>query len=127
MNIFGIGTDITNTSRIKKSIKKKNFLRRIYNDKEIIKCKSQNNKINCYAKRFAAKEAFSKAVGTGISSGISFKEIVIYNIKSGKPSIKLIGNTKKIVDKKLKNKKYKTFLSLSDDAPYATATVILTV
>ena len=76
MNIFGIGTDIVSVDRIKNSLKKKNFVNRIFNEKEILKCKKNNNSFNCYAKRFAAKEAFSKALGTGISNGINFNEIV---------------------------------------------------
>ena len=60
MNIFGIGTDIVSVDRIKKSIKNKNFLKRVFNEKEILKCKKINNSTNCYAKRFAAKEAFQK-------------------------------------------------------------------
>ena len=95
MNIYGIGTDIVSVDRIKKSLKNKNFLNRIFNNKEILKCKKINNSINCYAKRFAAKEAFSKALGTGISNGINFNEIVILNKKSGKPFINIIGQTKK--------------------------------
>ena len=66
MNIFGIGTDIVNVNRIKKSLKNKNFLSRVFNSKEITKCKKNINIFNCYSKRFAAKEAFSKALGTGI-------------------------------------------------------------
>ena len=62
------------------------------------------NSINCYAKRFAAKEAFSKALGTGIANGINFNEIVILNKKSGKPYINIIGQTKKILTKKFKRK-----------------------
>ena len=85
------------------------------------------NKSNCFAKRFAAKEAFAKALGTGISNGIKFNEIVIHNIKSGKPSIKLLGNTKKIIKRILRNKKFNTFISLSDDKPFALATVIITL
>ena len=105
MNIFGIGTDIVSIDRIKNSLKNKNFLKRIYNEKEISKCKKINNSNNCFAKRFAAKEAFSKALGTGISTGIIFNEIVVLNESSGKPFIKLMNNTKKIVDKRLKKKK----------------------
>ena len=85
------------------------------------------NKANCYAKRFAAKEAFAKALGTGISSGINFNEIIIHNIKTGKPNIKLLGNTKKIVKKVIKRNKFNVFLSLSDDKPFAIATVIITL
>ena len=103
MKFFGIGTDIVSVERVNKSLKNKSFLRRIFNEKEILRCKKINNKINCYAKRFAAKEAFSKALGTGISNGINFNEIVILNKKSGKPYINIIGQTKKIIDKKFKN------------------------
>ena len=72
MNIFGIGTDIVSIDRIKNSLKNKNFIKRVYNEKEIFKCKKLSTSINCFAKRFAAKEAFSKALGTGISKGIKF-------------------------------------------------------
>ena len=125
MKIYGIGTDISNINRMKKSINKKNFVRRLFNKSEIKKCSSQINKANCYAKRFAAKEAFSKAIGTGISKGINFTEIIVYNIKSGKPNIRLLGNTKRIVNKILNNKKFSIFLSLSDDKPFAVATVVI--
>ncbi len=127
MKIYGIGTDIANINRIKKSLKKKNFISKLFNKNEIKKCNSQVNKANCYAKRFAAKEAFSKAIGTGISKGISFDEIIVYNIKSGKPGIKLLGNTKKIVNKILNKKKINIYLSLSDDKPFAVATVVISV
>ena len=127
MKIYGIGTDIANINRIKKSLKNKNFINRLFNKNEIKKCNNQINKANCYAKRFAAKEAFSKAIGTGISRGINFDEIIVYNIKSGKPGIKLLGNTKKIVNKILNKKKINIFLSLSDDKPFAVATVVISI
>ena len=127
MKIYGIGTDVVNINRIKKSLKNKNFITRLFNANEIKKCNTQINKANCYAKRFAAKEAFSKAIGTGISRGINFDEIIVYNIKSGKPTIKLLGNTKKIVNKILKKKKINIFLSLSDDKPFAMATVVISI
>ncbi len=127
MKIYGIGTDVVNINRIKRSLKNKNFIWRLFNKNEIKKCSSQINKANCYAKRFAAKEAFSKAIGTGISRGINFDEIIVYNIKSGKPGIKLLGNTKKIVNKILNKKKINIFLSLSDDKPFAVATVVISI
>ena len=127
MKIYGIGTDIANINRIKKSIKNKRFVNKLFDKNEIKRCANQINKANCYAKRFAAKEAFSKAVGTGISQGINFKEIIVHNIKSGKPYIKLLGNTEKIVKKMLKKKKFSIFLSLSDDKPFAVATVVISV
>ena len=127
MNIFGIGTDIVSVDRIKKSLKSKNFIKRVFNEKEIFKCKQLSNSINCFAKRFAAKEAFSKALGTGISNGINFNEIVILNKKSGKPYISIIGQTKKILNKKFKRKKFNISLSLSDEKKYAVAFVTISL
>ncbi|MEC7150511.1 MAG: holo-ACP synthase [Pseudomonadota bacterium] len=127
MSIYGIGTDIVDVDRIKNSLKNKNFINRIFNEKEILKCKKINHSINCYAKRFAAKEAFSKALGTGISDGVNFNEIVILNNKSGKPYINIIGQTKKILNKKFKSKKSKISLSLSDEKKYAVAFVTISI
>ncbi len=127
MIIYGIGTDIVSVDRIKNPLKNKNFLKRIYNEKEITKCRKINGSMNCFAKRFAAKEAFSKALGTGISNGINFNEIVILNNKSGKPYINIIGTTKKILSKKFKGKKPKISLSLSDERKYAVAFVTISL
>ena len=127
MNIFGIGTDIVSVKRLKNSLKNKKFINRIFNEKEISKCKKINNSINCYAKRFAAKEAFSKALGTGISNGINFNEIVILNKKSGKPYINVVGQTKKTLNKKFKKKKTRISLSLSDEKKYAVAFVTISL
>ena len=126
MNIYGIGTDIVSIKRIKLSLKNKIFIKRIFNKQEVLKCRIITNQYNCYAKRFAAKEAFSKALGTGISSGINFKEITILNEKSGKPFIKLIGNTRKKINNKFK-KKIKISLSLSDEKKYAVAFVTISL
>jgi holo-[acyl-carrier protein] synthase len=127
MNIYGIGTDIVSVDRIKKSLKNKNFLNRIFSQKEILKCKNIARPYNCYAKRFAAKEAFSKALGTGIAEGINFKEIIILNKKSGKPYIILSGQTKKILKNKFKNKQSKISLSISDEKKYAVAFVTISL
>ncbi len=127
MKLYGIGIDIINIQRIKKSIKNKKFIKRVFNRNEILKCKKQLNKENCYAKRFAAKEAFSKALGTGVSKGINFSEIIIKNTSIGKPKIELEGNTKKKVEKLLKKKKFNIFLTLTDDKPFAIATVIISI
>jgi len=127
MIIFGIGTDIVSVDRIKNSLKNKNFINRIFNEKEILKCKKTKNSINCYAKRFAAKEAFSKALGTGISDGINFNEIIVLNKNSGKPYINIIGQTKKTLNKKFKRKKSKISLSLSDEKKYAVAFVTISI
>ena len=127
MKLFGVGTDIIRVNRLKKSLKKKPFLSRIFNEEEIIKCRRIKKNSNCFAKRFAAKEAFSKALGTGISKGISFNEIVVLNEKSGKPYIKLINKTKKIVERKLKKKIYKISLSIADEKDYAVAFVTISI
>ena len=127
MSIYGIGTDIVSIKRIKSSIKNKNFIERIYNYQEVLKCKKAVNQHNCYAKRFAAKEAFSKALGTGISNGINFNEIIVLNNKSGKPYINLKGETKKKIIKMFKQKKTKISLSLSDERDYAVAFVTISV
>ena len=127
MNIFGIGTDIVSIDRISKLLKNRKFLKRIFNDKEIFKCKKISKSSNCFAKRFAAKEAFSKALGTGIAKGINFNEIIILNKKSGKPYINLIGQTKKTLNKKFNGKKSKVSLSLSDENKYAVAFVTISL
>ncbi len=125
MKIFGIGTDIVKIKRIRKSLKNKLFLSRIFSTDEILRCSRMKNSANCFAKRFSAKEAFAKALGTGISKGINFNEIIILNEKNGKPFIKLINQTKKNVEKKLKGKKFKISLSLSDEKDYAVSFVTI--
>ena len=126
MKIYGIGTDIVSVDRIKKTLKNKNFLIRLFCKEEMLKCAKLIYRYNCYAKRFAAKEAFSKALGTGISNGINFNEIIVMNEKNGKPFIKLKGNTMKIIKKKFK-KKPKIALSLSDEKKYAVAFVTISL
>ena len=127
MKIFGIGTDIVNIKRMNKSLKNhgNNFKKRVFSKNEIIYCEKKKNPSSFYAKRFAAKEALSKALGTGIRKGINFKDIVISNNNYGKPTIKLRGSTANFLKKKIKNKKYSIYLSLSDDIPWAQATVIV--
>ena len=126
MKIYGIGTDIVSVDRIRKSVKNKNFLKRLFCEEEMLKCNKLINHNNCYAKRFAAKEAFSKALGTGISNGINFNEIVVANKKNGKPFIKLRGKTLKLIKKKFK-KKPKIAVSLSDEKKYAVAFVTISL
>jgi len=125
-SIFGIGTDIVDIYRIKKLINSnKKFVSRIFSTKEIKYCESrQNKKIASYSKRFAAKEAFAKALGVGISKGISFNEILINNNKDGAPFIELTGKTKYIVQKLIK-KKNNIYLSLSDEKKYAIAMIVI--
>ena len=127
MKIFGIGTDIVNIKRIDHSLKKNGsiFKNKIFSKKEISYCEKKKNSSAFYAKRFAAKEAFSKALGTGIRKGVNLKNIEITNNAYGKPSILLKGSLANYLKKKVENKKYAIYLSLSDDKPWAQATVII--
>ena len=127
MKIFGLGTDIVNVKRLEKILKNKNkaFKTRIFSKNEILYCDKKNNPYPPYAKRYAAKEAFSKALGTGIRKGINFKDIEISNNNHGKPYINLKGETAVTLRKKIKRKRYSIYLSLSDDLPWAQATVII--
>ena len=125
MNIIGNGVDIIKNSRINSSLKIKGFLNRIFTKKEIYQGKKLKNKINFYAKRFAAKEAFVKAIGTGFRSDINFIDIEIRNHKNGMPYISLSKKLKNFLNKKLKIQKYKVFLSLSDEKDYSIAFVII--
>jgi len=127
MNIFGIGTDIVNIKRMEKSLRRNGdaFKKRIFSKNEIIYCERKKNPFTFYAKRFAAKEALSKALGTGIRKDIKFKNIEIHNDSYGKPSIRLKGTVDDYLKKKIKRKKYNIYLSLSDDNPWAQATVII--
>ncbi|MDC3053109.1 holo-ACP synthase [Candidatus Pelagibacter sp.] len=125
MHIIGNGVDIIKNSRINNSLKIKGFLNRIFTEKEIQQGKKLKNKINFYAKRFAAKEAFVKAIGTGFRSDINFIDIEIKNYKNGKPYISLSKKLNNFLQKKFKIQKYKVFLSLSDEKDYSIAFVVI--
>ena len=125
MDIIGNGVDIIKNSRINSSLKIKGFLNRIFTKKEIDQGKKLKNKINFYAKRFAAKEAFVKAIGTGFRSDINFIDIEIKNYKNGKPYISLSKKLNNFLKKKFKIQKYKVFLSLSDEKDYSIAFVVI--
>ena len=125
MHIIGNGVDIIKNSRINNSLKIKGFLNRIFTEKEIQQGKKLKNKISFYAKRFAAKEAFVKAIGTGFRSDINFIDIEIKNYKNGKPYISLSKKLNNFLQKKFKIQKYKVFLSLSDEKDYSIAFVVI--
>ena len=125
MSIIGIGVDIVSNQRLKKLIKNKNFLKRIFTSNEQKSSSKFKNKINFFSKRFAAKEAFSKATGFGISKKLHFKDIEIKNNKKGKPLIKLNKSTTSFLKKKFKLKSFNTKLSLSDEKNYSIAYVII--
>ena len=125
MIILGNGVDIVDNLRIKKSIKSNNFVKRIYSKDEIKKSKNVKNKANFFAKRFAAKEAFVKSLGTGFRYGINFKDISVKNNNLGKAELYLNKKIKTFLSHKLKYKKYKIHLSLSDEKKHSIAFVII--
>ena len=127
MAILGTGIDIVENYRVKKILfkKKSNFKKKIFTINEIAYCEKKTNSTGCYSKRFAAKEAFVKALGIGFRENINFKDIEISNDNYGKPSILLKGKVADYLKKKIKNRKYYIYLSLSDDVPWAQATVII--
>ena len=125
MKILGIGVDIIENKRIEKSIKNRNFIKKIYSSKELIESDKINNKVAFFSKRFAAKEAFSKALGTGFRMNLNFKDIEVINDKMGKPHYVKNKKITKLIQKKYKTKKFNCFLSISDEKKYSTAFAII--
>ena len=125
MKILGIGVDIVKNKRIQSLIRNRNFIKRTFGTKELKFSKEKNNKTNYFAKRFAAKEAFSKSFGTGIRGDLSFKDIEILNDKMGKPFFYKSKKIDQIMKKKFKIKKYDLLLSLSDEKDHSIAFSIL--
>jgi len=121
MTINGIGVDIVENKRIKKLIRNKQFLLRVFSKNEINNSKKVKNKTNYFSKRFAAKESLSKAIGTGFRKGINFKDISVVNDKYGKPCYELKNNVKKLIYSRLKVKKINISLSLADENNYSIA------
>jgi holo-[acyl-carrier protein] synthase len=125
MKILGIGVDIVENTRIHKSLKNISFIKRVFSSSEILLAKNIINKKSYYSKRFAAKEAFSKAIGTGFRDNLNFKDITIINDILGKPSFVVTDKIKKIIKKQFKISYFDFFLSISDEKKYSIAYVIL--
>ena len=125
MKILGIGVDIVENRRLKKSIKNKSFLSRLFTLLEIKNSKLIKDKSIYFSKKFAAKESFSKALGTGFRKGLNFKDVEILNDKLGRPYFRLSNKTKKILSKTLKVKNFDIFLSISDEKEYSIAFTII--
>ena len=125
MKILGIGVDIVENKRIQKLIKNHLFKKRIYSFKELKQSNAANNKVAYFSKRFAAKEAFSKALGTGFRMNLNFKDIEVINDKMWKPYYVKNKKIKKIIQKNFKIKNFKCFLSISDEKKYSTAFAII--
>ena len=124
--IFGIGTDIIDIRRIENIIQKygNKFKKRCFSINEIKRSENQFKTVNSYAKRYAAKEACSKALGTGLARGIFWKDIEVKNNKYGKPLIILHNKALNRINK-MTNKDYRIEVSLSDEKNYAIANVII--
>ena len=125
MRILGIGVDIIENKRIKKSIKNSNFKNRIYSTNELKLSSLTINKASFFSKRFAAKEAFAKALGTGFRNNLNFKDIEIMNDKFGKPYYSKTKKITQLIRKEFKVKNFKCFLSISDEKEYSTAFIII--
>ena len=125
MKILGIGVDIINNKRIKFSLRKKNFIKRIFSQNEIKFSKKIKQKSNYFAKKYAAKEALSKALGTGFRDNLNFKDIEILNDRIGKPYYFKSKKITNIINKKFKTKRYNLFLSITDEKEYSIAFTIL--
>ena len=125
MKILGIGVDVIQNKRIRTLISNKSFIKRTFGINEIRISKKFSNKTNYFAKRFAAKEAFAKSLGTGFRNNLNFKDIEILNDKFGKPYFFESKKITKIIKRKFKIKKYDLFLSISDEKDYSIAFTIL--
>lgn len=121
--IFGIGTDLVDVERLAEKMEKKTgFKELVFSGDEIVYCEARTFKYEHYAARFAAKESFLKAIGTGWSKGTAFNEIEIFNDEQGKPELRFLGITAKTVEEL---KPGKVSVSLSHTKTMASAIVII--
>ena len=125
MKILGIGVDIIHNKRIKNSLNNIKFKNRVFDTKELKQSKLLKNKVNYFSKRFAAKEAFAKALGTGFRMNLNLKDIIVMNDKMGKPYYVKTSKITKIIKKKFEIKSFNCFLSISDEKDYSTAFAII--
>jgi holo-[acyl-carrier protein] synthase len=126
--IIGIGTDICDARRIAQTIERhgERFLDRVYTATERAKAERRANKVETYAKRFAAKEACAKALGTGFRAGVFFRDMGVVNLPSGKPTLKLTGGAlKRLQAITPEGCEAQIDLALTDEGPYAQAFVII--
>ncbi len=124
--IFGVGTDIIDINRIRRVILKygDRFKQKCFHKHEIIRSEKMYKTVESYAKRYAAKEACAKALGTGLARGIFWKDIEVRNNEYGKPYIKLHKNALKYL-KSFNKSEIKIELSISDERDFAISNVII--
>jgi holo-[acyl-carrier protein] synthase len=128
--IIGIGSDLCNIARIQKSLDRfgERFINKVFTDAERDRAERRPlTRAGSYAKRFAAKEAFSKAVGTGFKRGVFMKDIGVVNKGSGEPTLALTGGAKARLDELTPPGHHaEVLLTMTDDYPFAQAFVIIT-
>ena len=127
MKIGGTGIDIVENARIKNAIKNSQFIKRVFSKKEILNSKKIKNKTSFFSKKFAAKEALAKSLGTGFTKGLNFNDITIINDRLGKPSFLITDKIKKLIKKRFKISRFNFFLSISDEKKYSIAIVIFQI
>ena len=126
--ILGIGSDITDVRRIEKVIARhgERFIARIFTDKERARAERKKNRIETYAKRFAAKEACAKALGTGMRGGVWWRDMGVINLPSGRPTMQLTGGAlARLAAMTPQGYEAKIDLTISDEGPMAQALVVI--
>jgi holo-[acyl-carrier protein] synthase len=126
--ILGLGSDITDARRIAKVIERhgERFLARIFTDVERAKAERRKNSAETYAKRFAAKEACAKALGTGIRHGVWWRDMGVINLPSGRPTMALTGGARKRLDALTpKGHRAQIDITITDEGPMAVAFVVI--
>ncbi|MFB9983229.1 holo-ACP synthase [Mesorhizobium kowhaii] len=126
--IIGIGSDLIDIRRIEKSLERhgQRFIQRIYTDLEQARSENRRARAASYAKRFAAKEACAKALGTGLAQGVFWRDMGVVNLPSGAPTMALTGGAQARLDKILpKDHRAAIHLTITDDFPLAQAFVII--
>ena len=126
--IIGIGTDIIDIRRIEKSVERfgERFLNRVFTEGERAKAEKRRRRVDTYAKRFAAKEACAKALGTGIYRGVAWRQIEVVNLPGGRPTLKLNGPAlERLHALTPAAMTPQIHVTLTDDHPWAQAFVII--
>lgn len=126
--ILGLGSDLVDIRRIEKVLERHGdrFIQRIFTPVEVAKAEGRATRIDTYAKRFAAKEACSKALGTGFRKGVFFRDLGVVNLPSGRPTMKLTGGAlKRLNEITPDGYEARIDISLTDEYPLAQAIVII--
>ena len=125
--MISIGSDLIDIRRIEKTLNRfgNKFKNRIFTQKEIEKCERRKESAACYAKRFAAKEAAAKALGTGFRKGVFWKDLEVNNVPSGEPTVIFHGKSRQHLNRLISGSESNIKLTITDEYPYAQAIVII--